>query len=54
MNGGGVKMLQDLLGYCKRNISKMNARDTQKLHKEMKIIVNILEKKMKGDGQYVS
>lgn len=48
-----LKMLTDLLGYVKRNLSKMNARDTQKLHKEMKIIVNILEKKMKGDGQYV-
>jgi hypothetical protein len=48
----GYQMLTDLLGYVKRNMGKMNAHDTQKLHKEMKIIVSILEKKMKGDGQY--
>jgi hypothetical protein len=45
-------VITDMLGFVKRNMSKMNARDTQKLHKEMKIIVSILEKKMKGDGQY--
>jgi hypothetical protein len=45
-------LINDLLGFVKRQLPRMNARDTQKLHKEMKIIVNILEKKMKGDGQY--
>lgn len=47
-------MLQDLFGYVKRNVYKMNDRETEKMYKEINQIKLMLEKKMKGAGQYVS
>jgi len=40
-------MLNDLFGYFKRNIKKMNHRDIEKAYREMKSIVNMLERELK-------
>lgn len=46
-------VISDLFGFIKRNLNKMSEKDLQRTHKEMKQILYMLEKKMKGDGQYV-
>ncbi|GLI82405.1 hypothetical protein ANABIO32_00910 [Rossellomorea marisflavi] len=46
-------MLQDLLGFCRRNLYKLNERETEKMYKEINTIKELLEKKMKGAGNYV-
>jgi hypothetical protein len=46
-------LLNDMFGFFRRNISKMNNDDKKKVHKELKRIMSILEKDMRGDGSHV-
>ncbi|WP_442636530.1 hypothetical protein [Rossellomorea marisflavi] len=46
-------MLQDLFGFTKRNLHKLNDREMEKMYKEINLIKGLLEKKMKGAGNYV-
>lgn len=45
---GMVKMLlSDVFGFVKRNVKKMSRSDKEKAYKEMKNIVNMLERELK-------